>query len=248
MDHGWAWQIEHEHRVNRGYVYASAFCSDDAAREEFVRKNPRVGKTRVVRFTSGRYRSGWVGNVVAIGNSFGFVEPLESTSLTAIGDQCRTLVKALLDCGRDVGPGEALAYNRRQARQWEDIRSFLALHYRFNTRLDTPFWRACRAETDLADAAAFAEFYADAGPSSLWREELIGGHDVFGVEGYLAMMVGMDVPYRRRYQPSDGEWENWQKIRQANRAKGMAGVGVQETLDLVRGPNWRYKEGFYRMD
>jgi tryptophan halogenase len=189
-----------------------------------------------------------VGNVVAIGNSFGFVEPLESTSLAAIGDQCRTLANALIDSCRDPGPGEALAYNRRQARQWEDIRAFLALHYRFNARLDTPFWRTCRAETDLADAGAFAEFYADAGPTSLWREELIGGHDVFGVEGYLAMMVGMGVPYRRRHRQSDAERANWEKIRAANRAKALAGMDVAETLELVRGPNWRYKEGFYRMD
>ena len=33
MDAGWAWQIEHEHFINRGYVYASAFVSDDGARD-----------------------------------------------------------------------------------------------------------------------------------------------------------------------------------------------------------------------
>src|SRR6185369_9411983 len=28
MEAGWAWQIEHENRVNRGYVYSSDFISD----------------------------------------------------------------------------------------------------------------------------------------------------------------------------------------------------------------------------
>src|SRR6185503_10571860 len=42
MDAGWCWQIEHEHWLNRGYVYSSKFISDDAAREEFLRKNPKV--------------------------------------------------------------------------------------------------------------------------------------------------------------------------------------------------------------
>ena len=32
MDCGWAWQIEHETFINRGYVYSSKFISDDDAR------------------------------------------------------------------------------------------------------------------------------------------------------------------------------------------------------------------------
>jgi tryptophan halogenase len=35
MDAGWAWQIEHEHYINRGYVFSSQFISDDDARAEF---------------------------------------------------------------------------------------------------------------------------------------------------------------------------------------------------------------------
>jgi tryptophan halogenase len=37
MDAGWSWQIEHEHHVNRGYVYSSQFISDDEAAAEFLR-------------------------------------------------------------------------------------------------------------------------------------------------------------------------------------------------------------------
>jgi tryptophan halogenase len=50
MDAGWAWQIEHEHIVNRGYVFSSQAISDEAAAEEFKRKNPKVPKDlRVVK-------------------------------------------------------------------------------------------------------------------------------------------------------------------------------------------------------
>ncbi len=46
MDCGWAWQIEHEHHVNRGYVYSSQAISDDEAAAEFLRKNPKAPRRR----------------------------------------------------------------------------------------------------------------------------------------------------------------------------------------------------------
>ena len=56
MNAGWCWQIDHEHRINRGYVHSSAFMSEDEAMREFLHKNPKVRETKVVKFVSGRYR------------------------------------------------------------------------------------------------------------------------------------------------------------------------------------------------
>ena len=81
MDSGWSWQIEHDEIINRGYVFASDFISDEAAEAEFRCKNPKVQDTRLIRFRSGYHRRSWVKNVVAIGNSAGFVEPLEATAI-----------------------------------------------------------------------------------------------------------------------------------------------------------------------
>ena len=247
MNCGWCWQIEHEDRINRGYVYSSAFIGDGEAEREFRLGNPKVGPTRVVRFDSGRYARGWVKNVVAIGNSYGFVEPLESTSLAIICDQCQNLAMSLLDCERRPGRGMALAYNMRQTEQWDDIRGFLALHYRFNDRLDTPFWRECREKTDVAGAAGIIEYYLDNGPSTIWRDTLITGRDVFGFEGYLALLVGMRVPYRRRREISQQERATWRAIQQENRMRAANGLTVKETLEIVRSPRWKYKAGFYRL-
>jgi tryptophan halogenase len=246
MRSGWCWRIDHETRVNRGYVYSSAFVSDEEAEREYRALSPKVGPTRVVKFVSGCYSRGWVKNVVGIGNAFGFVEPLESTSLAMICDQCSCLCDSLIDCERRPGPGMALAYNRRQAEQWEDIRDFLAVHYRFNTRLDTEFWRACRSDVEIGDAAALVEYYQDNGPSTIWRDTLIGGRDVFGFEGYLAMLVGMKVPYRLRHEASPEEREKWRAFLRANRETAEKGLTIQQTLDVVRGPNFRGSTAFYR--
>ena len=246
MDAGWCWKIEHENRVNRGYVYSSPFISDTDAEAEFRRKNPRVDTTRIVKFISGRYERGWVKNVVSIGNSNGFVEPLESTSLAAICEECHALTVSLADTGRAPGPAMAAVYNRRNRQTWDDIRRFLAVHYKYNTRLDTPFWRSARSDVDLAGAEEFIDFYLENGPSIAWKNTLITGRDVFGYEGWLAMMVGQKVPYRRNFQPDDHERQVWRQLREQNRAQAAVGLTVRQALDVVRSPQWRTRPDFFR--
>jgi tryptophan halogenase len=246
MDAGWCWRIEHEQRVNRGYVYSSAFISDADADAEFRRKNPRVDATRVVKFISGCYERTWVKNVVAVGNSSGFVEPLESTSLAVICDECYSLALSILDSEREPGPAMAAVFNKATADTWRSIRQFLAIHYKFNTRLETDFWRAARAETDLAGAQDFVDYYRENGPSALWKGTLIRGRDVFGYEGWLAMMVGQQVPYRARFAPPDAEQQTWKAIQDTHHREATAGLSVRETLDVIRSPRWKASPGFFR--
>ena len=246
MDAGWCWQIEHEHRVNRGYVYSSPFISDADAETEFRKKNPKVDATRIVKFISGRYERGWVKNVVAIGNSGGFVEPLESTSLAAICKECHALAGSLED--RELRPGAtvAAAYNKHYRQTWDDIRRFLAIHYKFNTRFDTPFWRAARADTDVAGAEEFVEFYEENGPTAAWKDVLVHGEDVFGFEGYLAMMVGQRVPYRHVPRIDPSERETFAQVRAHQARQAASGLTVAEALRVIHdSPGWKVRPGFY---
>jgi tryptophan halogenase len=246
MNSGWCWRIDHENRINRGYVYASDFISDEEAEREFRAKNPKVTKTRVVPYLSGRYARAWVKNVVGIGNAFGFVEPLESTALAAICADARALSIALFDSQRMPGPAMAGAYNKVAGGAWDDIRKFLAIHYKFNRRIDSPFWRACLNDTDLAGAEEYVEFYQENGPSPAW-DILIRGKDVFGLEGYLALMVGQKVPYKRMYTPGPRERHVWSMIQKANREQAVNGFDMKQSLDIIKSPNWVYRKNFYSL-
>ena len=246
MDAGWCWQIEHEHRINRGYVYSSDFISDEAADAEFRAKNPKVEKTRIVRFRTGRFERGWVKNVVAIGNSSGFVEPLEATSLGGIAVQCQAIAESLVECEQFVYPALAEQFNRRNARVWDEIRRFLAIHFKFNTRLDTPYWQACRADADLGDAQDIVDYYREVGPSVLWRQTLVSANDQFGMEGYFSMLVGQQVPTKYQFRPSRQDEQNWQRIQQAIRNKVTTAFTVPEGLALIRSDTWRWPQGVYR--
>lgn len=246
MDAGWCWRIEHEDAIHRGYVYASAFIGDEAAEREFRRKNPKLGETRIVRFQSGARRRTWVKNVVAIGNAAGFVEPLEATALTAICDHVGKLVHALVDSHCRIDPVARHLYNGYTSRQWRAIRRFLALHYKFNRRIDSEFWRACQADTDLSGAEELLEYYQACGPSRLLAHHALGSDDPFSWEGYLVMLVGMQVPHRAECAISASSSQAWSRRVHEWRRIGETGVSMTRALKLIRAPEWQWDLDFYR--
>jgi tryptophan halogenase len=246
MTAGWCWQIDHPDSIMRGYVYSSAFLGDDEAEREFRTKNPRVPASRVIHFASGRYHRSWVNNVVAIGNAAGFVEPLESTSLSIICDEARLLADVLYESGRRPTASLMASYNRINARAWDTIRDFLGIHYRFNTRLETPFWRACREEVQLGPIQELVDYYQENGPSTFARTTLLHGNDIFGMEGYLALLVGQKVPHRARHVPTPQETRVWHSIRAENRMKALTALSVREALAAVTSPGWSWVPGFFR--
>jgi tryptophan halogenase len=241
MDAGWSWQIEHEHHVNRGYVYSSQFISDDEAAADFKRRNPKVPESpRVVKFRSGCYQRLWVDNVIAVGNSGGFVEPLEATALMIVCSHCQTFVDFLLHSELEPTPSMRDLYNEQVNQSWHDIRDFLGLHYQLNTALDTPFWKHCRADTDLSGIAPLLAFYEENGPTGFCRYRMGSSQNDFGIEGYFVMLVGNRAPYRKRHAASPQEKAIWEAHRQANINKAHHGIDVKEALYYVRHPGWQW--------
>ncbi|MEO8354050.1 MAG: tryptophan 7-halogenase, partial [Chthoniobacteraceae bacterium] len=235
MNAGWCWQIEHEHWINRGYVFSSRHLSDEEAAAEFLGQNPLIkDEPRIVRFRTGRYRRAWVQNVVAIGNACGFVEPLEATALTAITEQCRTLAQCLHESFLEPAPGMRDLHNQFVADNWDEIRDFIALHYKFNSRLETPFWRVCREEIKLHTVQPLVDFYQENGPTAFHSKVLLRPLSSFGMEGYLAMLVGQKVPHAKPYTPPADELAVWNRICAENAARARGGLTVQEGLEVVR--------------
>jgi tryptophan halogenase len=127
-------------------------------------------------------------------------------------------------------------YNRFIAESWDEIRDFIALHYKLNTRLQTPFWEMCRAETDLGNAEPLVEFYKENGPTALHQNLLLRATSTFRIEGYIAMLVGQAVPCCRPYQPTAAEKATWKRHQQECATAAQRGLTVREALDFVRSP------------
>jgi tryptophan halogenase len=241
MDAGWCWQIEHEKWINRGYVYSSAFLRDEVAREELLRKNPKVeGEPRLVTFRSGRYQRLWVANVVAVGNAAGFVEPLEATALQVICVEASTLADSLLDSLCAPTPTLIQLYNEYNAHAWDDIRDFLAIHYKFNTRLDSPFWQACRNDTRLHGAEFLVKFYEENGPSIVAGAQLLHPSNSFGMDGYLALLVGQNVPHAKPYAPTPTEEKTWRERCMTWAHEARRALDVKQCLEAIRRPGVKF--------
>jgi tryptophan halogenase len=195
MTAGWCWGTPQADADHRGYVYASAFLSDDEAEAEMRRANPGMGTARPVRFRAGRHEHFWTGNVVALGNAYGFVEPLESTALHMLIRQIG-LLAGLFPLRRGERSLQPLL-NRKVGGWWDYLRWFLALHYRFNRRLDTPFWRACRDEVDVEQHAELLAAFRERGPLSYdpaVRNAFDYPDPLWGPEGIDALLLGQGVP------------------------------------------------------
>jgi tryptophan halogenase len=238
MDSGWCWQIEHEKRINRGYVYASGFITDEKAEKEFRKLAPKVGSTRVVKFVSGRYERAWVKNVVAIGNASGFVEPLEATALGVIAMQSQMLVGALAEVGGCIVPSQVRQFNRYHEHTWDAIRGFIAVHYKFNTWLDTPFWRECREKTDLAGAEEIVAHYRQSGPGGFWDQTLFHPADQFKMAGYAALLVGQKVPFEQVRPPTEQQRRQFDALRQRYKQTAQRAFTIPEALSVMRSPQF----------
>lgn len=241
MDSGWCWQIEHENWINCGYVFSSKFISDDDARAELLRKNPKISnEPRVVKFRTGRYQRFWVDNVVGIGNSAGFVEPLEATALQIISIESSTLADSLIDSLCAPTPTLIQLYNDYNARAWDDIRDFLAVHYKFNTRLDTPFWQACRNDTQLRGAKFLVDFYLENGPSVVAGSQLLHESNSFGMDGYLALLIGQNVPHGKPFTPSPAEAKIWRDRCNTWSLEARRSLDVKQCLEAIRRPGMKW--------
>jgi len=142
-EHGWTWSIPLQTRIGSGYVYHRDFCTPEMAERNFRaywgEDRMRDANVRHIAFDSITLRNPWVSNVVAIGLSAGFVEPLEATGLNWIITSADLLSQSL---GARYYDGDTSAkYNANLLGYIFDVHDFIDAHYKLSARRDSEFWR-----------------------------------------------------------------------------------------------------------
>lgn len=137
---GWLWWIPTQGRYGAGYVYSDAHTTPDQAKAEIeAALGYEIHPRNDIRIDAGRQKHAWIGNCVALGLSSSFLEPLEATSIHG------TIVQLLMLAQWIRDPQGRALYNAAVARQVDDFRDFIRLHY-VTERRDSPFWQ------DVADS------------------------------------------------------------------------------------------------
>ena len=132
---GWEWTIPTWDYISRGYVYSSKHQDEDGAFAEFGQKD-----VTEIHFRNGRYDEAWVGNCVKIGLSYGFIEPLESTSLFNTHHGILALIDTLVE-EPGINQFARDRFNHNLKEHMDGWREFVEAHYYYSRRNDTSFWK-----------------------------------------------------------------------------------------------------------
>lgn len=184
---GWQWRIPLQHRIGNGHVYSSAHMEDGEA-EDLLLANldgEPLAEPNRLRFAAGHRVRGWEKNVVALGLSGGFLEPLESTAIHLVQSGIARLLT--LWPTKDFGAKEIERFNRETEQDYIDIRDFLVLHYKASERDDSEFWQYCRALDPPDGLAEKLAMFESSG--RVIREH----NELFTETSWLSVMVGQGV-------------------------------------------------------
>jgi tryptophan halogenase len=165
IENGWCWNIPLWSRIGTGYNYSSKYVSDEEALAEFkkylssdkmlIPRSPEEIETytfRNLKTRIGIHERLFVKNVVAIGLSAGFIEPLESNGLFSVHEFLFSLIKIM---GRgEINEFDRLWYNNETTDMFDGFAKFVAMHYAMTLRDDTPYWKDTKNRQYKEDPSA----------------------------------------------------------------------------------------------
>jgi tryptophan halogenase len=207
---GWQWRIPLQHRLGNGYAFSSAHISEDEATAYLLANldGAPLIEPFALRFKAGRRLKSWNKNVVAIGLSAGFMEPLESQSIHLIQVGIARLLAMFPD--KRFQQPDIDRFNRVMQFEYEKIRDFLILHFKATRRNDTAYWDYLRdmpIPDYLADKIAVFESHG-----RVFREN----EELFTDTSWFAVMVGQGLEPRGHDPMADIMSDDELRSRMAN--------------------------------
>lgn len=220
IEAGWVWNIPLWNRIGTGYVYSSKFATKEEAEEQF-RKHlasnrmifpdaERAAKAefRHIKIKHGVHKRAWEKNVIGVGLSNGFIEPLESTGLM-LTHECITKVISLLKMrDQTVTKFDVDTFNYAFLEQILGFKEFISQHYALSMRDDTPYWKHVTENVNYSEAMNnFQPVILGANQdlaNRLYRSRVF---DNYGMSGIIYIAAGMG------YNPVDSSKVEYQNLK-----------------------------------
>ena len=157
LEHGWRWRIPTRSRIGTGYCFNRSITDPDVVADAFVKHwNNRIKKEdlRMLDWKPQYVKKFWEGNVVPIGLSAGFIEPLESTGLALMIRGCEFLEECMVDCF--YNPYETGIYDIRMKCAFESAVDYVNMHYSYCER-EGKFWDYVRLSHEKSGMQKYME-------------------------------------------------------------------------------------------
>ena len=181
VDHGWIWKIPTQSRIGSGLVFNRKITSPEEAKDYFVKYwNNRVdiNSLKILDWTPFYHKNFWQDNVVCVGLSAGFIEPLESTGVALICVGISGVSEALMGCNyTDL---DVETFNLKMKCFFETSIDFVNMHYSHNKRECGNFWKDVQDTFSFTDTQKYYENETLNNPYTLptdgdYSSQLIGG-------------------------------------------------------------------------
>jgi tryptophan halogenase len=157
VEHGWIWRIPVKGRLGSGLVFNRSVTDPEDAKDYLVKYwNGRLNRdnVKVIDWTPFYIENAWETNVVSIGLTAGFVEPLESTGISLIIKGLQTLEQRLrISFYTD---SDIQLYNSMMKNYFENVIDFVNMHYSDSTN-NGPFWEYVRDKFKPSDKQLFIQ-------------------------------------------------------------------------------------------
>lgn len=191
---GWIWDIALQHRRGIGYVFSSNHTNEDGAKQtlkQYINSSSHQkadeSQFRLIKFRPHYRQKPWVNNVIAIGMSQGFVEPLEASAIVMIELAAKYLSKAVPP-SKSIIDIVAKKFNERFQYRWERIVDFLKFHYILSERTER-YWLDQR-QIGLKNLR-ITELLSKWKYVSPSREDFTDALEIFTASSYAYVLYGM---------------------------------------------------------
>jgi len=188
-DDGWCWTIPIKTRIGSGWVYNDEFLDEEGA--EVAMKN-YWGEDRIIdgKFTHLHWKTGynknmWRDNVISIGLSNGFIEPLESTGISFFLNASASFVDRIKK--GFILPDDITMFNSQMGLKYQEAGDFVLAHYNPDSVFrNTPFWNKVKKGKSTSSLEKRHSNYLEYGA----RNELLSLNDNFANHSWATVFEG----------------------------------------------------------
>lgn len=140
VEHGWIWTIPVRSRMGSGLVFNRNITDIETAKDylcDYWQGRLDRDKIKIIDWTPFYIDNQWQDNVVSIGLSAGFIEPLESTGIALICEGITQFANLIKD--GTYSDTEKIIFNNKMSLSFNECIDFVNMHYSDSSRQGN-FW------------------------------------------------------------------------------------------------------------